>query len=106
VLTKDAVASFAIPGEFKFNPVLADMAVQVASAWNMKKQDVMAIPAEIESFNVFEKTSSTDSVVVCRMVDMTPAQATFDVAVFERDGKLIFTMEKLLLKTIAGLEKQ
>ncbi len=60
----------------------------------MKKQDVMAIPAEIESFNVFEKTSSTDSVVVCRMVDMTPAQATFDVAVFERDGKLIFTMEK------------
>ncbi len=104
-LTKDAVASFAVPGEFKFNPVLADMAVQVASAWNMKKQDVMAIPAEIESFNVFGKTNSTDSIVVCRMVEMTPAQSTFDVAVFERDGSLIFTMEKLLLKTIAGLEK-
>ena len=77
-LTKDAVASFAVPGEFKFNPVLADMAVQVASAWNMKKQDVMAIPAEIESFNVFGKTNSTDSIVVCRMVEMTPAQSTLD----------------------------
>jgi acyl transferase domain-containing protein/NAD(P)-dependent dehydrogenase (short-subunit alcohol dehydrogenase family)/acyl carrier protein len=103
-LTKDAVTSFAVPGEFKFNPVLADMAVQVASAWNMKKQDVMAIPFEIEKFNVFADTTSSDSVVVSRIVKMTPEESTFDVAVFEKDGTLIFTMDKLTLKTIAGLE--
>ena len=102
-LTKDAVTSFELPGEFKFNPVLADMAVQVASAWNMKKLAVMAIPAEIESFNIFARSSSTDSVVICRAVEITPSQSTFDVAVYEKDGRLIFTMDKLLLKTIAGL---
>ena len=103
-MTRDALQSFKHPGEFKFNPVLADMAVQVASAWNMTKNNVMAIPFSIESFNVFSNSGAQDYLVVCKKNMMEKAEAEFDVAVYEKDGTLVFTMDKLVLKTIAGLD--
>jgi hypothetical protein len=103
-LTRDALMAFENPGEFKFNPVLADMAVQVASAWNMMKNKVMAIPFEIESFNVFASSEAQDYLVICKKNKMGKVEAEFDVAIYEKDGTLVFTMDKLVLKTIAGID--
>ncbi len=103
-MTRDALQSFSHPGQFKFNPVLADMAVQVASAWNMTKNNVMAIPFSIESFNVFSNSGAQDYLVVCKKNKMGKEEAEFDVAVYENDGTLVFTMDKLVLKTIAGID--
>jgi len=103
-LTEEAARSFEIPGEFVFNPVLADMAVQVAVAWSMQRQDVMGIPFGIDSLHVAGKTRQRDAVVVCREVEMKPDQAVVDLSVRELDGRLVLSMDRLTLKTIARLD--
>ncbi len=100
-LTDEAVWSFEIPGEFAFNPVLADMAVQVACAWAMIKYDVMAIPFEIGRLHVGGETRSPDAVVICRAVKIGPEKTIVDLAVREPDGRLVLAMDKLVLSTIA-----
>ncbi|MBW2276371.1 MAG: polyketide synthase dehydratase domain-containing protein [Deltaproteobacteria bacterium] len=103
-LTEEAASSIEIPGEFVFNPVLADMAVQVAVAWNMQRLDVMAIPFGIDNLYVAGKTRQRDAVVVCREVEMNPEQTVVDLSVRELDGRLILSMDRLTLKTIARLD--
>jgi malonyl CoA-acyl carrier protein transacylase/NAD(P)-dependent dehydrogenase (short-subunit alcohol dehydrogenase family) len=103
-LTEDAAASIAIPGEFVFNPVLADMAVQVAVVWHMQQLEVMAIPFGIDNLYVAGKTRARDAVVVCRRLEMNEDKAVVDLCVRELDGRLILAMDGLTLKTIARLE--
>ncbi len=103
-LTEEALSAFAVPGKFVFNPVLADMAVQIVSALLMQKNNVMAIPSSIGRIHVAGETLHRDAIVICRIVDISPEQITVDMAVRELDGRLIFTMDRLVSKTIATLD--
>jgi NAD(P)-dependent dehydrogenase (short-subunit alcohol dehydrogenase family)/acyl carrier protein len=104
-LTDEALSVFELPGKLVFNPVLADMAVQIASAWAMKKKDVMAIPRTIGRIHVAGETRNRDAVVICRAKEITSQQITVDLAVRELDGRLIFTMDDLISMTISDLNE-
>ncbi|MCP4678615.1 MAG: acyltransferase domain-containing protein [Deltaproteobacteria bacterium] len=101
-LTDDAVWSFEVPGKFVVNPVLADMAVQVACAWAMINHDVMAIPFEIGRLHAAGETRERDAIVICRAKELGAEKTIVDVAVRELDGRLVLAMEDLVLSTIAG----
>jgi hypothetical protein len=103
-LTDEAAASLEIPGEFVFNPVLADMAVQVAVSWHMQRENVIAIPFGIDNLYVADRTRERDAIVVCRLVEMKPEQFVVDLSIRELDGRLILAMDRLTLKTIARLD--
>ncbi|MBN2530162.1 MAG: acyltransferase domain-containing protein [Deltaproteobacteria bacterium] len=99
-LTTQALAALEQPGNFVFNPVLADMAVQVAAAWAMIRHNAMEIPFEIGTLHVAGAIHSTDAVVICREIEITKEKSTMDVAVRNLDGSLIMTLNGLVLKTI------
>jgi hypothetical protein len=99
-MTSQGCAALAMPGEFVFNPILADMAVQVAAAWAMQRHDAMEIPFEIASLQVAGQMNSLDALVICEEVSITDKESTINVAVRNTDGSLILTMDKLVLKTI------
>ncbi|MCP4605616.1 MAG: acyltransferase domain-containing protein [Proteobacteria bacterium] len=100
-LTDEAAWSFEIPGNFVFNPVLADMAVQVACALAMKKHRVMAIPFEIGRLHVAGETSNRDAIVICRPIDLGDEKTVVDLAIRELDGRLVLSMDRLVLSTIS-----
>ncbi len=103
-LTDDAVAMCAQPGRFAFDPVLADMAVQAASAWVMQSHGVMAIPATIGRLRAVTPLSGRDAVIIGRASEVSADGITLDLAVREPDGTLIMTIERLVSKTIASAE--
>ncbi|MFH1436567.1 MAG: KR domain-containing protein, partial [Pseudomonadota bacterium] len=100
-LTQEARSLMAIPGEFVINPVLADMAVQVACAWGMKTHDVMAIPFEIGELHANGPTIEKDAVVVCRAHEKSADRFDLDVVVRRLDGSIVHVLEHLVLKSIA-----
>ncbi len=102
-LTDAALALLATPGDFIINPVLADMAVQVASAWGVTTHGVLAIPAELEALQVSRPTGHRDAVVICKRRSVSDEESLLDIAVREPDGQLVFALDGLLLKTIARL---
>ncbi|MDJ0762232.1 MAG: beta-ketoacyl synthase N-terminal-like domain-containing protein [Myxococcota bacterium] len=100
-LTDAAMGALAVPGEFVFNPVLADMAVQVACAWAMITHNVMAIPNEIGQLHIENKTRVRDAIVICQKEQLSEDKTIVNVAVREPDHRLILTMDRLVLSTIA-----
>ncbi|MCU0662418.1 MAG: acyltransferase domain-containing protein [Myxococcota bacterium] len=100
-LTPEASAMLETDGQMVFNPILADLAVQVGCAFSMLRQDVMAIPFEIGALEAHAPMHGRDAVVICRSLEMTREQTLLDVAVRTPEGTLVMTMEHLLLKTIA-----
>ncbi len=103
-LTDDALAMLETPGKFEFNPILADMAVQVTCTWAMVRHQVLAIPAEIDTLSVLGKTEQRDAVVICAARDINPEQTVVDIAVRELDNRLIMAVDRLVLKTILHLD--
>jgi hypothetical protein len=99
-LTDDANALLEIPGQFVFNPVLADMAVQVVAVYAMQKHRVLAIPYELGSLHVGGPARGRSAIVVCRPHECTREATTVDLAVREPEGRLIFALDRLVLKTI------
>ncbi len=99
-LTSAAQAALAVPGEFVFNPVLADMAVQVAAAWVMLRHDVMEIPFEIGTLNAAGPLTGEDAVVICHKNRIADDESSMDVVVRNMDGSLVMTMTDLVLKAI------
>ena len=100
-LTQEARSMMAISGEFIINPVLADMAVQVACAWGMKTHNVMAIPFEIGELHVNGPTIDKDAVVICHAHEKSADHFDLDVVVRQLDGSIVHVLEHLVLKTIA-----
>ena len=103
-MTDHAVAQTETDGSFVFNPVLADMAVQVASAWSMQSHAVMAIPFEFGTIQVASRTEARDFVVICRVLESSPESSVVDVAVRDLEGNLIFSFDRMVLKSIARLD--
>ncbi len=103
-LTDAALALLSTPGDFIINPVMADMAVQVASAWGVTTHGALAIPAELKALHVGGPSSSRDAIVICERQSHSAEESLGDVAAREPDGSLIFALEGLLLKTIASLQ--
>ena len=103
-LTDEAVAALAMPGSFLAHPVLADMAVQVGAAWAMIEHDVMAIPWEIGSLQVFGESQEREALVVCQASQLTATTSVMDVMVREPDGRPIFALMGLTLEAIASGE--
>ena len=50
------------------------------------------------------ETRERTAVVICRPIDVGTKQTVVDVAVREKDGRLILGMDNLVLKTIAQLD--
>ena len=100
-MTRDSLASFPMDSDFVFNPVLADIAVQAASSWSMQKYEVMAIPYEIKTIEVHKQSTDRDFVIVCHADTMSDDTSLFDVTVYEKSGAPVFTLHKMMLKSIA-----
>ena len=91
---------FAVSGNFIINPVVADMAIQTAAAWRIERINIMAIPFGIGELKVFNQTSVRDAIVICKEHKITETESVMDIIVREINGKLIFTMDEVILKTI------
>ena len=99
-LTDEAIKMFEISGKFIINPVVADMAIQTAAAWGIERIDVMAIPFGIGKLNVLNKATGREAIVICKEHKIEENRAEMDLVVREIDGKVLFTMDNVVLKTM------
>jgi hypothetical protein len=86
------------------DPVMADMAVQAAAAWVMQVKNVMAVPYEFGLMQSHAPVSTKEAICILKLYQMDSDGATMDVAVREPSGRLLFTIDKLVLKTIGQAE--
>ncbi|MBN2802466.1 MAG: SDR family NAD(P)-dependent oxidoreductase [Deltaproteobacteria bacterium] len=99
-LTSAALDSLAQPGDYVFNPILADMAVQVAAAWAMLRHDTMEIPYEIGQLISDRNIKGEDALVICKEKKIADDESVMDVVVRNTDGTFIMALNDLVLKTI------
>jgi acyl transferase domain-containing protein/NAD(P)-dependent dehydrogenase (short-subunit alcohol dehydrogenase family)/acyl carrier protein len=99
-LTDDAMKMAELQGSFCWNPVLADMAIQVAAAWGILDLDVMAIPYEFGQIHILGAATSRDAIVICQAIEQNVDEAKLNITVRDWDGQLIFVMLDVVLKTI------
>ncbi len=104
VLTESARALINLPSEMVIDPVMADMAVQAAAAWVMQVKNVMAVPYEFGLMQSHAPVSTKEAICILKLYQMDIDGATMDVAVREPGGRLLFTIDKLVLKTIGQAE--
>jgi len=104
-LTPEAREQFDGGSGFLFNPVASDMAVQVASSWAMDLHGVMAIPASVERVEIHAPLESTEAVVCCRLVSMNEDRTIVDLTVRSPDGRPLYDMRKLVLRSIARIAR-
>lgn len=104
-LTDDALRDFELTGGFRFHPVLADMAVQVAAARGVLQKGVLAIPHGVERLLVNSDPVGREAIVMCAprhdRLDRDDG-STHDVVIYGLDGTPILTMEGLTLKTLGA----
>jgi acyl transferase domain-containing protein/NAD(P)-dependent dehydrogenase (short-subunit alcohol dehydrogenase family) len=103
-LSDEAAALLAIPGQFIFNPVLADMAVQVVVAQALQQHQAMTLPYRIGRVHVGGPTPGRQAVVICRANESTAEQSTVDVAVRDPEGQLIFAMDEVVVKAVPSAD--
>ncbi|MBK8806376.1 MAG: SDR family NAD(P)-dependent oxidoreductase [Bacteroidales bacterium] len=102
-LTDDAVKMFALQGKCKMNPIVADMAIQVAAAWGILDLHVMAIPYEFGEIHIYNPTTLRDAVVICEAIKQEKEEALLHITVRDWEGKAIIAMRNVTLKTIPNI---
>jgi NAD(P)-dependent dehydrogenase (short-subunit alcohol dehydrogenase family) len=99
-LTDEAMSAFEVAGGFRFNPVVADMAVQVAAAHGVLNRGVLAIPHSIERLYIGEASQDREAIVRCEPRQSAEDGAQLDVSIYALDGSLLLGFEGLTLKTL------
>ncbi len=100
-LTDEAMAALALPGTFAFQPVLADLAVQVAMSWALEEHEQLALPTSLAAVHVLGPPREREAVVVCKARDLRSSRIAVDLVVREPDRRPILVLEQLVLTTVA-----
>ncbi|GEM_PF-3170899 len=99
-LTDEAMRSFEVSGGFRFNPVVADMAVQVAAAHGVLNRGVLAIPHSIARLHIGAAMDGREAIVRCEPKAIEDDGARLDVSVHDLTGNLLLGFEGLTLKSL------
>jgi NAD(P)-dependent dehydrogenase (short-subunit alcohol dehydrogenase family) len=104
-ITPAAAEQFLDEPELLFDPIVSDMAVQVASSWAMERLMVMAIPAEVERVEVLGTLAGPEALVCCSLHSMDEDRTVVDLVIRDLDGAPRYAMKRLTLRSIARFER-
>ena len=104
-VTPEARTVFSADSKILFNPVVSDMAVQVASSWAMERLMVMAIPSSVDRVEMLANLQGDRALVCCRLVSMDEEKTVVDITVREMDSTPCYAMKALTLRSIARIEQ-
>ncbi|MFH1468509.1 MAG: polyketide synthase dehydratase domain-containing protein [Pseudomonadota bacterium] len=101
-LSDEALAALALPGEFAFQPVLCDLAMQVAMAWALAEHEQLVMPRSLASLRILGTSREREAVVVCKARDLRSARIVVDLVLREPDGSPLLVLEELSLGAVAA----
>jgi malonyl CoA-acyl carrier protein transacylase len=104
-LTDEAMAALSLPGAFAFQPVLADLAMQVAMSWALEEHQRLALPTALAGLHVLGPSREREAIIVCQARDLSPAHIVVDLVVREPDLRPVLVLEQLELRAVEGLEE-
>ena len=104
-LTDEAMAALAVPGAFAFQPVLADLAMQVAMAWALEEHQRLALPTALAGLHILGTSREREAVIVCKARDLSASHIAVDLVVREPDHRPVLILEQLELRAVADLEE-
>ncbi len=99
-LTDEAMAALSLPGAFAFQPVLADLAIQVAMSWALEEHQRLVLPTALEGLHVLGRSREREAVVVCKARDLSTDRITVDLVVREPDTRPLLVIEELALAAV------
>jgi NAD(P)-dependent dehydrogenase (short-subunit alcohol dehydrogenase family) len=97
-----ALRRFHETGRFRFHPVLADLAVQVAAARGVLEDGVLAVPKSIDRLVMPAARGVREAIVICQRVEHSTERSKHHVSVWSRDGEPLLLLEGLSLQTLAA----
>jgi hypothetical protein len=103
-LADEAVAALALPGDFAFQPVLCDLAIQVAMAWALEEHERLVLPRALGCLRVFGRSREREAVVVCKTCDLRAGRVTLDLVLREPDGRLLLALDRLTLAAVTEFD--
>ena len=103
-LTDEAMAALSVPGAFAFQPVLADLAMQVAMSWALEEHRRLALPASLAGLHVLGPSREREAIIVCKARHLSSSHITVDLVVREPDLRPVLVLEQLELRAVEGLE--
>ena len=105
-LADEAVAALALPGAFAFQPVLAEVALQVAMTWALEEHDRLALPHAIGAIRILEPSREREAVVVCKARELSSDRFGVDLVLREPDGRPLLALDELVLQALADPEEE
>ena len=104
-LADESLAALALPGAFAFQPVLADLAMQVAMSWALEEHQRLALPTALAGLHVLGDSREREAVVVCKARDLSDSHIAVDLLVLEPDLRPVLFLEQLELRAVAELDE-
>jgi hypothetical protein len=105
-LTDEAMAALALPGRFAFQPVLADLAMQVAMSWALEEHGRLALPSALAGLHVLGPSREREAIVICKARDLRADRITVDLLLREPDMRPVLMLEQLVLSAVADPEDE
>jgi hypothetical protein len=99
-LADEAMAALALPGAFAFQPVLADLAMQVAMSWALEEHQRLVLPTALEGLHVLGTSREREGVVVCQARHLSDDHIVVDLVVREPDHRPVLLLEQLELRAV------
>ena len=100
-LADESMAALALPGAFAFQPVLADLAIQVAMSWALEEHQRLALPTSLAGLHVLGSSREREAVIVCKARDLSDTHIAVDLVVREPDMRPVLVLEQLELRAVA-----
>jgi hypothetical protein len=105
-LTDEAMAALALPGDFAFQPVLCDLAFQVAMAWALAEHEKLLLPRSVGAIRVLGPSREREAVVVCKARDLRSSRVAVDLVLREPDGRPLLALDQLVLGAAAEADEE
>jgi malonyl CoA-acyl carrier protein transacylase len=99
-LADEAMAALALPGAFAFQPVLADLAMQVAMSWALEEHQRLVLPTALQGLHVLGPSREREGVVVCKARHLSDEHIAVDLVVREPDHRPVLLLEQLELRAV------
>jgi malonyl CoA-acyl carrier protein transacylase len=99
-LSDEALAALALPGAFAFQPVMCDLAVQVAMAWALAEHEKLVMPRSLAALRVLGAFREREAIVVCKARDLRTARIVVDLVLREPAGSPLLVLEELTLGAV------
>jgi len=104
-LADESLAALAMPGVFAFQPVLADLAMQVAMSWALEEHHRLALPTALAGLHVLGPSREREAIVICKARHLSDTHIAVDLVVREPDMRPVLVLEQLELRAVEDLEE-